>query len=65
MLFVASKTDSKVYQINPDNGKMCTLLSDKDKVGQPRYIAVQPLKEKLALEVGSNVNMYTVIKPNK
>ena len=50
MLFVASKTDSKVYQINPDNGKMCTLLSFKDKVGQPRYIAVQPLKEKLALE---------------
>ena len=65
MLFVASKIDSKVYQINPDNGKVCTLLSDKDKVGKPRYIAVQPLKEKLALEVGNNVNMYTVIKPKK
>jgi hypothetical protein len=38
MPFVASKTDSKVYQINPVNGKMCTLLSDKDKVGQPRLI---------------------------
>ena len=65
MLFVASKIDSKVYQINSDNGNVCTLLSDKDIVGQPRYIAVQPLKEKLALEVGSNVNIYTVIKPNK
>ena len=50
MPFVASKTDSKVYQINPDNGKLCSLLSDKDKVGQPRYVVVQPLKEKLALE---------------
>lgn len=46
MLCVASKTDSKVYQINPDNGKLCSLLSDKDKVGQPRYVVVQPLKEK-------------------
>ncbi|XP_071169190.1 uncharacterized protein [Mytilus edulis] len=61
-LFVASKADNKIYQINATNGHMYSLLSDTDRINQPRYIAVQATHDKLAVEVGSSINVYTISK---
>lgn len=61
-LFVASKADNKIYQISAINGNMYSLLSDTDRINQPRYIAFQASHDKLAVEVGSSVNIYTISK---
>ena len=58
-LFVASKTENVIFQIDRGTGKYSTLLTSNDRIIQPRFIACQQSKEKLAVEVGGNVvNMY-------
>lgn len=59
VLFVASKTDNTVYQLEKKDGKINTLLTSLDNIIQPRFIACQHVKKKLAVEVGGNVvNLY-------
>ena len=58
-LFVASKTENAIVQIDRRTAKCSSLLTSNDQIIQPRFIAFQQLKEKLAVEVGGNVvNMY-------
>jgi hypothetical protein len=58
-LFVASKTENAIFQIDRSTGKYSSLLTSDDQTIQPRFIACQQSKEKLAVEVGGNVvNMY-------
>ena len=58
-LFVASKTENAIFQIDRGTGKYSSLLTSNDRIIQPRFIACQQSKEKLAVEVGGNVvNMY-------
>ena len=58
-LFVASKTENAIFQIDKGTGKHSSLLTSNDQIIQPRFIACQQSREKLAVEVGGNVvNMY-------
>lgn len=58
-LFVASKTENAIFQIDKGTGKHSSLLTSNDQIIQPRFIACQQSREKLAVEVGGHVvNMY-------
>lgn len=54
-LVVACKTDNTVCLVEKENGKFTTLLSTEDKVSEPRFIACEPSKRKIAVEVGISV----------
>ena len=60
ILFVASKTENAIFKIDKDTGKQSSLLTSNDQIIQPRFIACQQSREKLAVEVGGNVvHIYT------
>ena len=60
IVFVASKTEHAIFKIDKDTGKHSSLLTSNDQIFQPRFIACEQSREKLAVEVGGNVvHIYT------
>ncbi|CAC5414094.1 unnamed protein product [Mytilus coruscus] len=63
ILFVASKSDNSVVQMQASDGTIVPFLTHDSNVFQPRFICYQNQAKKLAIEVGGNVvNMYKCAK---